>query len=34
MPLILRQAGETGIPLLDTTRIHVAETVQAILEET
>jgi aspartate racemase len=31
LPPILRTAGEIGIPLLDTTRIHVAEIVQAIM---
>lgn len=32
LPLILRDAKEIGIPLLDTTKIHVTEIVQMILE--
>lgn len=33
LPLILRGTQELGIPLLDTTKIHVNEIVEAILEE-
>jgi aspartate racemase len=33
LPLILRDAPEIGIPFLDTTKTHVTEIVQAILEE-
>jgi aspartate racemase len=34
LPLILRDADEMGIPLFDTTKIHVVEIVQAIKAET
>jgi aspartate racemase len=34
LPLILRDAREIGIPLLDTTKAHVTEIVQAITAET
>jgi aspartate racemase len=33
LPLILRDTQEIGIPMLDTTKIHVTEIVDAILEE-
>jgi len=32
LPLLLRQPVESGIPLLDTTRIHVARAVETMLE--
>jgi len=32
LPLLLRQPVESGIPLLDTTRIHVARAVAEMLE--
>jgi len=32
LPLLLRQPMESGIPLLDTTRIHVARAVETMLE--
>lgn len=31
LPLLLRDAGDCGIPLLDTTRIHVAQAVKGML---
>jgi aspartate racemase len=34
LPLILRDASGIGIPLLDTTAIHVSEIVRAIIDET
>jgi aspartate racemase len=34
LPLVLRDAREIGIPLLDTTKAHVTEIVQAITAET
>ena len=34
LPLILRDAQGIGIPLLDTTKVHVTEIVQAMTAET
>ena len=34
LPLILRDASGIGIPLLDTTAIHVSEIVRSIIDET
>ena len=33
LPLLLRDSGDTGIPFLDTTRIHVERALTAILSE-
>lgn len=33
LPLLLRDAGEPGVPLLDTTRIHVSRAVDELLAQ-
>lgn len=33
LPLILRDANEIGVPLLDTTKIHVAEVLETMMAE-
>ena len=33
LPLLLRDAGECGLPLLDTTRIHVSRAVTELLAQ-
>ena len=33
LPLILRDANELGVPLLDTTKIHVAEVLETMTAE-
>jgi len=32
LPLLMREAGDVGVPMLDTTRLHVARIVEGILE--
>jgi aspartate/glutamate racemase len=32
LPLLLRDAGDAGIPFLDTTRIHVEAAVEKMLD--